>query len=142
MVGNSNGIHLAAGVQGNIIRGNIVVGNPPIQVAVDHSSTGGADIHNLSAAGANTFAENICLTGVNAPCPTVAPNANSRLESQLQALVCGTYPPVPSCQVSVSVWNYYLVHEIAPDAQGLVIGDGTQMMTVQQYLQARAAAGI
>jgi hypothetical protein len=133
---------LAAGVQGNIIRGNVVVGNPPVQVAADHASNGGSDIKNLGDAGANTFEENICLTGVNAPCPTVAPNANSRLQSQLQSVACGTYPPAASCQLSVSQWNYYLVNKINPDAMGLVIGDGTQIMTVQQYLQARAAAGL
>jgi hypothetical protein len=113
-----------------------------VQVAADHASNGGADIKNLGAAGANTFEENICLTGVNAPCPTVAPNASSRLQSQLQSLVCGTYPPTASCQVSLSQWNYYLINKINPDVTPLVIGDSTQIMTVQQYLQARATAGL
>ena len=63
-------------------------------------------------------------------------------ETRLQSLVCGTNPPTPSCQVSVSVWNYYLVHIIESQAVGLVIGNGTQMMTVQQYLAARAATGL
>jgi len=119
-----------------------VVGNPPVQVAVDHTGNGGADIKNLSAASANTFDENVCLTGVNAPCPTVSPNANSRLESQLQALGCKTYPPTPSCQLTVSQWNYYFTEAVNPDAALLVIGDGTQLMTVQDYLQARAAKGL
>jgi hypothetical protein len=113
-----------------------------VQVAADHTSNGGADIKNLAAAGANTFEENICVSGINAPCPTVAPTANSRLQSQLQSLVCATYPPAASCQVSVSVWNYYLVNVINPNATPLAIGDGTQVMTVQQYLDARAAAGL
>ena len=142
IVGNSNGIFLAAGVQGNIIRGNVVVGNPPVQVGVDHTANGGADIKNLSAAGANLFDENICLTGINAPCPTAAPNANSRLESLLQSVGCKTYPPTPSCQLTVSQWNYYFAQAVNPDAPVLSVGDGTQLMTVQQYLQARAAAGL
>jgi hypothetical protein len=57
-----NGIFLTAGVQGNTIRGNIVVGNPPVQVDVDHISNRGFDIKNLATAGANTFEENVCLT--------------------------------------------------------------------------------
>jgi hypothetical protein len=113
-----------------------------VQVASDHSANGGADIKNMAAAGANTFEENICVIGINAPCPTVAPTANSRLQSQLQSSVCGTYPPVASCQVSLSMWNYYLVNVINPNATPLVIGDSTAIMTVQQYLEARAAAGV
>ncbi len=113
-----------------------------MQSATDHASNGGADIKNLASAGANTFEENICVIGINAPCPTVATNANSRLLSRLQSLVCGTYPPAASCQVSVSVWNYYLVNSINPNAAPLVIGDGSQVMTVQQYFDARAAAGL
>jgi hypothetical protein len=112
-----------------------------VQVAVDHSN-GGADIKNPAAAGANTFEENICVIGINAPCPTVAPDATSRLLNQLQSLACGTYSPVASCQVSVSVWNYYLINFINANAQVLVIGDGTQLMKVQQYLNARTAAGL
>jgi parallel beta-helix repeat protein len=140
--GNANGVFLAAGVQGNIIRGNTIVGNPPVQVSVDHTSDSGVDIKNLAAVGANTFDGNICLSGTNAPCPALTPDAVSLLASQLQSLVCGNYPPAASCQVSLSVWNYYLVHLINPGAAPLVIGDSTQMMTVQQYLQARAAAGL
>ena len=109
---------------------------------MDHTSNGGVDIKSLAATGANTFDENICLTGVNAPCPTVAPNAKSRLETQLQALGCKTYPPQPSCQLTVSGWNYYFIQAINPDAQSLAIGDGTQLMTVQEYLEARAKAGL
>jgi hypothetical protein len=109
---------------------------------VDHTSNGGADIKNLAAAGANSFDENICLTGVNAPCPTVAPTANSRLASQLQALACGTFPPTPSCQLQVSQWNYFFTLNVNPDASPLNLGDGTQLMTAQDYLQARAAAGL
>jgi hypothetical protein len=92
--------------------------------------------------GTNTFTENVCLTSLNAPCPTVSPRVNSPLEDELQVAGCGTYPPVASCQLSVNVWNYYLVTKINHDAPVLGIGDGTQQMTVQQYLQARIAAGL
>jgi hypothetical protein len=73
---------------------------------------------------------------------TMRPQATSQLEGQLQSLACGTNPPMPSCQVTVSVWNYYLVNNINSAAPVLVIGGGTQLMTVQQYLEARAAAGL
>jgi hypothetical protein len=69
-----NGIFLTAGVQGNAIRGNIIVGNPPVQVAVDHTANSGFDIKNLADAGANTFEGNICVSSVNAPCPSVGPS--------------------------------------------------------------------
>jgi hypothetical protein len=72
-VGNANGIILVAGVEGDTVRRNFVVGNPPLQVAVDHSSGGGADIVNLATVGANLFQANVCLTSVNAPCPSSAP---------------------------------------------------------------------
>ncbi len=132
---------MVAGVQGNAFRGNLVAGNPPVQVAVDHTVSGGVDIKNQSTAGANTFEDNVCLTSVNAPCPAVAPRANSLLESELQSLACGTFPPAASCQLSINQWNYYL-NKFNPDAQVLGIGDGTQQMTVQQYLQARLDAGL
>jgi len=71
VVGNTNGIFLAPGVQGNVIRRNLVVGNPPVQEAVDHTSTIGVDIKNMADDGANTFRGNVCLTSVNASCPAV-----------------------------------------------------------------------
>ena len=69
-----NGIFLTAGVQGNAIRGNIIVGNPPVQVAVDHTANSGFDIKNLADAGANTFEGNVCVTSINAPCPSTGPS--------------------------------------------------------------------
>jgi hypothetical protein len=67
--GNSIGIIVIAGVQGEIVRRNYVVGNPPLEVAVTNPSSGpAADIVNLASAGANTFASNVCLTAMNAPC--------------------------------------------------------------------------
>jgi 7,8-dihydropterin-6-yl-methyl-4-(beta-D-ribofuranosyl)aminobenzene 5'-phosphate synthase len=63
-------------------------------------------------------------------------------ETRLQTLACATKPPAASCQVSVSDWNYHLMNSVSPLARPLVIGDGTQMMTIQQYLAARIANGI
>ncbi len=73
---------------------------------------------------------------------TLRPNHNATLEDQLQLQVCGTTSPTPSCTTSVSVWNYYLVNKIDPKAPGFYLGNGTQTMGVQQYLLARAAAGL
>lgn len=63
-------------------------------------------------------------------------------QTQLQWLTCGSKPPNSSCQASVSVWNYYLMKNVSPAARPLIVGQGTQMMTVQQYLAARAALGM
>jgi parallel beta-helix repeat protein len=71
VMGNTNGIViLSTGAQGNLIRRNLVVGNPPVQVSVDHPKTQGVDIRNL-APGVNTLEDNVCVTGVNAVCPGV-----------------------------------------------------------------------
>ena len=74
IVGNSNGIYLQPTAVTNIFRRNLVMGNPPIQVAVNDPASNGFDIWNLSPAGANTFQANVCLTSVNAPCPASAPS--------------------------------------------------------------------
>lgn len=71
IVGNTNGIVLVAGVEGNIIRRNVVAGNPPVQVSVSFPTDAGVDIKNLAAPDANTLRNNLCLTSVNAPCPTL-----------------------------------------------------------------------
>jgi len=71
ITGNANGVYLVAGVQGNIIRRNLITGNPPVQVTVDNPSASGLDIRNLGTPGANTFEGNTCLTSVNANCPSL-----------------------------------------------------------------------
>jgi len=71
VLGNSNGIFLAAGVAGNTIRRNLIVGNTPVQVSLDHPSASGVDIKNLADDGANLFRGNRCLTAINAPCPAL-----------------------------------------------------------------------
>lgn len=133
---------MTAGVQGNIIRRNLLDGNPPLQVAVDHAANGGFDIKNLADPGKNLFEGNVCLTSVNAPCPAVSPRAATLLASQLQFVACGNYPPAPSCRLEVNSWNWYLTNKINPAAQVLVIGDGSELMTAHQFVQARNDAGL
>ncbi len=132
---------MASGVKGNTFRGNLVVGNPPLQVALDHSPSSGLDIKNVAGDGTNVFTNNICMSGLNAPCPAIAPKLEANLASELQYLGCGTYPPADSCQLMVSQWNTFL-NQIRPNAPALDLGDGTQQMTAQQYLKARSNAGL
>lgn len=145
IIGNTNGIVIAAGTSGNVFRGNFVVGNPPVQVSLDHGTNPGADIKNGAAPDANTFDSNVCLTAVSAPCPAVLPDASSALETELQSVACGTYPPATSCQLTSSQWNWYLTNKVNPQAALLILNDPSQLtvqLTVQQYVQARAAAGL
>jgi parallel beta-helix repeat protein len=79
ITGNANGIFMNTGVHGNVIQGNLIVGNPPLQVAIDHSGNSGYDINNLGPDdGTNTFRNNTCLTSVNAPCPAVSDSAGQQ----------------------------------------------------------------
>ena len=56
------------------VRGNIAVGNPPIQQSTGVPGSAGVDIWNQAPPGANNvFDRNICVTAVNAPCPGMAP---------------------------------------------------------------------
>jgi parallel beta-helix repeat protein len=74
VVGNATGIWLVAGTEGNIIRRNLITANPPVQVSVSNPSSASVDIRNQAAAGANAFVGNVCLTSINAPCPSVGPS--------------------------------------------------------------------
>lgn len=78
--GNLNGVLIMKSTQGgNIIRRNIIAGNPPVQVSNEFGASIGADIQDLSAAGTNTFEDNRCLTYVGAgpsPCPNVGKPRN------------------------------------------------------------------
>lgn len=71
--GNTNGIVIGALTQGNVIRRNLVVGNPPVQVSVQDPTADGVDIKNESSSGANTFVDNRCLTftGSEPLCPNL-----------------------------------------------------------------------
>jgi hypothetical protein len=75
--GNINGVYLGGGgqVTGNIIRRNMIAGNPPAQVSNTFGSAIGADIQDFSPAGANTFDGNYCLTYTGtgpSPCPNIS----------------------------------------------------------------------
>lgn len=69
IVGNTNGLFMTATVQGNVIRRNVIIGNPPVQMGLDHTANNGFDIKNLAQPGQNSFTGNACLTAMNAPCP-------------------------------------------------------------------------
>lgn len=71
MTGNTNGILIGAGARNTLVRQNIAVGNPGIQVANLKPEARAADIVNLAPEGQTTFERNSCLTAVNAPCPEV-----------------------------------------------------------------------
>jgi parallel beta-helix repeat protein len=73
VLGNTNGIIVFPGAEGNVIRHNIVAGNPPVQLSVTFGKADdGADIKDLATPGANTIDDNFCLTAVNvAACPAV-----------------------------------------------------------------------
>ncbi|PYR60202.1 MAG: hypothetical protein DMF91_12800 [Acidobacteria bacterium] len=72
--GNTNGIIIFPPATNTRVRGNVVVGNPPIQQSTGVPGTAGVDIWDQSAPGATSFDKNICVTGVNAPCPNLAPS--------------------------------------------------------------------
>jgi hypothetical protein len=70
---NVTGMRILAASVGNVIRGNVIAGNPPIQLANSVPDDFGVDILNLSAPGANTFENNLCVTSMNAPCTISKP---------------------------------------------------------------------
>ena len=73
--GNLNGVLITATTQGgNVIRRNLIAGNPPATFA----SSSGADIQDLSAAGANIFEDNRCLTYSGQTTPAPCPNISNR----------------------------------------------------------------
>jgi hypothetical protein len=72
--GNINGILIAPTAVRNVIRHNVIAGNPPVQVSFTHGTPVGADIRDASAAGANTFRENWCITYEGATFPRPCPN--------------------------------------------------------------------
>ena len=78
-IGNSNGIVVFPAATNSRIRGNVAVGNPPIQQSNSVPAAAGVDIWDQSAPGNNnSFAGNTCLTAVNAPCPAFATAAVPR----------------------------------------------------------------
>ncbi|MBI4474411.1 MAG: right-handed parallel beta-helix repeat-containing protein [Acidobacteria bacterium] len=75
--GNTNGIYVAANALGNVIRRNVIAGNPPAQLSRTFPGDIGVDIRDLSTvagAGArNTFQGNWCVT-YSGPGPAACPN--------------------------------------------------------------------
>ena len=71
ITGNTNGIYLGTGTRQTMVRQNVVLGNPGIQVANSNPGARAVDILNLSADGQSTFERNTCITSVNAPCPAI-----------------------------------------------------------------------
>jgi nitrous oxidase accessory protein NosD len=72
--GNINGIIVFPLTARNLIRRNIIAGNPPVQVSVTAGSPIGVDIRDASPPGANTFADNHCITYEGATFPPPCPN--------------------------------------------------------------------
>jgi hypothetical protein len=75
--GNVNGVYIDSnGDVGNVIRRNVIAGNPPAQVSSDYGASVGADIQDMSTPGTNTFEDNFCLTYAgsleHAPCPSIS----------------------------------------------------------------------
>lgn len=70
ITGNTNGIYIAAAAGENIVRENQAIGNPAIQTSATRPTVQSADILNLAPAGRITFERNVCVTSVNAPCPS------------------------------------------------------------------------
>ena len=90
--GNTNGIVIGTVTQGNVVRRNLVVGNPPVQISVQSPSADGVDIKNLSDAGAVTFDDNRCLTYTGpgpAPCPNVGKPPNEEAKENEDAAAPG-----------------------------------------------------
>lgn len=73
VMGNTNGIYIDPGVTNNVIRNNVVVGNPAIQSGNRVPPVQAVDILNLAPASQTTFERNACVTAVNAPCPATRP---------------------------------------------------------------------
>ena len=110
IVGNANGIFITSGVQGNTFRRNTILGNPPVQIAVDHTANGGFDIKNLADTSANTFEGNLCMTSVNAPCAAVGPSLTASPN------------PIPVAEGALGTTN---ISWNAPDAEAIEIHVGS-----------------
>ena len=72
--GNINGLLVFPLTSGNVIRRNVIAGNPPVQVSVTAGTPIGVDIRDASAPGANSFEDNHCITYEGATMPPPCPN--------------------------------------------------------------------
>jgi len=86
--GNINGILITQPAVRNLIRRNVIAGNPPVQLSVTFgpprpgtpSPDVGADIRDAAPSGSNTFEGNHCITYEGATMPRPCPNfSRSRL---------------------------------------------------------------
>jgi hypothetical protein len=72
--GNANGLLLQVGTSGNLIRLNVIAGNPPSQFSKDYGASIGADVKDEATSNGtrNTFDRNWCVTylgpGPTSPC--------------------------------------------------------------------------
>jgi hypothetical protein len=86
--GNFNGVYIGSGTKGgNVIRRNVIAGNPPVQISSEFGVSVGVDIqdHSNPALGANIFEDNRCLTYAGAgpsPCPNVGKPQNGEDKEQ------------------------------------------------------------
>jgi nitrous oxidase accessory protein NosD len=68
--GNTNGIVIFPPAVNNRIRGNVAVGNPPIQQSAGlPAAAAGVDIWDQAGPGANSVDRNVCITAIGASCP-------------------------------------------------------------------------
>ena len=72
--GNVNGILVTPLAAGNLIRRNVIAGNPPVQLSVTFGAATGADIRDFAPTGANVYEENLCVTYTGATVPPPCPN--------------------------------------------------------------------
>jgi hypothetical protein len=81
-MGNTNGIVVFPSATNTVIRGNVAVGNPPVQLAVGVPGSVGVDIWDQAAPGTTTVDRNVCVTAINASCPVVSGAAVPRKPAQ------------------------------------------------------------
>jgi hypothetical protein len=67
-IGNINGIIVGITATDTVIRSNVAMGNPPVQVSVGVPGSTGADIWDASVGRTTKYDRNVCATGINAPC--------------------------------------------------------------------------
>lgn len=120
--GNTNGVLLQP-TSGNVVRRNIIVGNPQAQLNATSGDFGGVDIQNLSPPGANTFEDNLCVTSLNAPCPNIPNFAGHKNASaaQQQSYDVGPRLLVPSSAYSGSFTSSLVVVNMDSQPNNLLI---------------------
>ena len=96
MAGNVNGVYLGAGGQvlGNIIRHNMILGNPSAEALREFGVSIGADIQDKAATptapSPNIFEDNHCLTYAGAgpnPCPNLGEHQEDAEQDAVAAFV-------------------------------------------------------